>query len=367
MTTARELAHCIVLSLAFATLGCGADADESSAENVEQRGDAFSIGARCDIIKGAAAQRGVSNAVLVAGVAKHESGLAQCWSEATWACAGPHSAECGGPVLAGSGDGPCSAQQGGLGMFQFDAGTWWQTLGTYGDGVLSVGGNTAAGADFIVAKVFSCPNTPNFASMADATAWLNGAVPGTNDFETFLTAMAWCYNGCAPSFKSCNHWAIREAYRGGVQSLLDALGWDYWYGQPPGGGPDCGTEFSTFGGIRDKWLSLGGCESFLGAPTTNEEGTPDGVGRYNQFTGSEQFPASIYWTPWTGAHEVHGVIRGHWASLGWELSGFGYPVTDEYGYDGTEFGMPGWVAESEFEHGWISYAFETGEVFEWAK
>ena len=253
-------------------------------------------------------------------------------------------------------------------MFQFDAGTWWQTLGTYGDGILSVGGNTAAGADFIVGKVFSCPNTPSFASHADAAAWINAAVPGTADFETFLSAMAWCYNGCAPNFTSCNHGSVREAYRNGIQSLIDALGWDYWYGPPPAPPePDCGTEFSTFGAIRDKWLSLGGCESFLGAPTSNEEGVPDGIGRRSHFTGSEGFPGSIYWTPATGAHEVHGVIHGHWAWLGWELSAFGYPISGEYGYDGTPWGMPGWVAESEFEHGWISYAFETGEVFEWMK
>ena len=365
MSLRSALAWMLVISLA----GCGPaeEAGEDGEENLEQRSDAFSVQERCDLIKGAAGAHGVDNALLVAGIAKHESGMAQCWSEATWHCAGPYSDDCGGPVLAGSGDGPCSAQQGGLGMFQFDAGTWWQTIAAYGDGVLSVSGNAGAGADFIVGKVFSCPNTPSFPSHAAAAAWINGALPGTADFETFLSAMAWCYNGCAPSYTSCNHWAVREAYRGGIQSLLDTFGWDYWYGGGATPNGDCDSGFATIGGIREKWLSLGGCDSFLGPPITDELGTPDGSGRFNHFTGSAEHGASIYWTPWTGAHEVHGAIRDHWEAIGWEQSWLGYPITDEYAYDGSPFGMPGWVAESEFEGGWLSYAFETGQIFEWSR
>ena len=54
---------------------------------------------------------------------------------------------------------------------------------------------------------------------------------------------------------------------------------------------------------------LGWERSFLGYPLTDETATPDGVGRYNHFQGG-----SIYWTPATGAHEVHGAIRGQWAT-----------------------------------------------------
>ena len=80
------------------------------------------------------------------------------------------------------------------------------------------------------------------------------------------------------------------------------------------------------GDIRDKWASIGWEQSFLGYPVTDETGTPDGIGRYNHFQGG-----SIYWTPSTGAHEVHGAIRDKWASMGWEQSFLGYPVTDETG------------------------------------
>ena len=78
------------------------------------------------------------------------------------------------------------------------------------------------------------------------------------------------------------------------------------------------------GAIRDKWAALGWERSFLGYPLTDELGTPDRIGRYNHFQSG-----SIYWTPGTGAHEVHGDIRARWAGMGWETSLLGYPLTDE--------------------------------------
>src|SRR5215212_9288685 len=78
------------------------------------------------------------------------------------------------------------------------------------------------------------------------------------------------------------------------------------------------------GDIRVKWARLGGERGFLGFPVTDETGTPNGRGRFNHFE-----HGSIYWTPATGAHEVHGAIRDKWASLGWELGPLGYPITDE--------------------------------------
>jgi uncharacterized protein with LGFP repeats len=82
--------------------------------------------------------------------------------------------------------------------------------------------------------------------------------------------------------------------------------------------------FVVHGAIRDEWAVLGWERSFLGYPVTDETGTPDGFGRFNHFQGG-----SIYWTPSTGAHEVHGVIRDKWASMGWERSFLGYPISDE--------------------------------------
>src|SRR5664280_354868 len=81
--------------------------------------------------------------------------------------------------------------------------------------------------------------------------------------------------------------------------------------------------FEVHGLIGVHYRDLGG-PAGLGYPVTDETTTPDGAGRYNHFTGG-----SIYWTPATGAHEVHGAIRARWAALGWEQGLAGYPVTDE--------------------------------------
>jgi uncharacterized protein with LGFP repeats len=80
------------------------------------------------------------------------------------------------------------------------------------------------------------------------------------------------------------------------------------------------------GSIRGTWSRLGWERSVLGYPLTNETGTPDGVGRFNHFE-----RGSVYWTPSTGAREVRGSIRGTWSRLGWERSVLGYPLTNETG------------------------------------
>ena len=85
----------------------------------------------------------------------------------------------------------------------------------------------------------------------------------------------------------------------------------------------CGVG-RTVGAIDQRYQSLGGCGSFLGAALTDEHKTPDGVGRYNVFRNG-----SIYWSPQTGAFEVHGAIRDAWAALGWERGPLGYPLSNE--------------------------------------
>lgn len=91
----------------------------------------------------------------------------------------------------------------------------------------------------------------------------------------------------------------------------------YWH-------PDTGAH-EVHGAIRAKYFELGAEAGFLGYPTTDETKTPDGVGRFNHFQGG-----SIYWTPRTWAHEVHGLIRGCWAAHGWERNAaLGYPISDE--------------------------------------
>jgi uncharacterized protein with LGFP repeats len=84
------------------------------------------------------------------------------------------------------------------------------------------------------------------------------------------------------------------------------------------------------GAIGEKWMSLGGRSGYLGYATTDELSTPNRPGgRFNHFKGG-----SIYWTPETGAHDLHGAIRDKWGSLGWENSFLIFPKSDEFSAGG---------------------------------
>jgi LGFP repeat len=106
--------------------------------------------------------------------------------------------------------------------------------------------------------------------------------------------------------------------------------------------------FEVHGDIFAKWASFGWEQGFLGFPLTDESTAPDGIGRYNHFEGG-----SIYWTPRTGAWEIHGDIRQRYGALGWERSFLGYPVSDEH--DG-----PNNTRVSDFEHGQIAWSSTIG-------
>ncbi|TKG69918.1 PQQ-dependent sugar dehydrogenase [Prauserella endophytica] len=112
-----------------------------------------------------------------------------------------------------------------------------------------------------------------------------------------------------------------EVIEGGVYYRPYANGRLYW-------SASTGTK-AVIGAIHDKYVALGAHRT-LGPPMTDETATPDRVGRYNHFAGLPGGgPASVYWTPSTGAHGIWGEIRKKWASLGWENGPLGYPTTDE--------------------------------------
>lgn len=138
-----------------------------------------------------------------------------------------------------------------------------------------------------------------------------------------------------------NRWLIRGPLTLTLLFCLIVVGWVQVMAAP--------LNYRVYGEIGRKWRSLGGMHSFLGAPVTDELGTPDGIGRFNHFEGG-----SIYWTPQTGAHEIHGAIRAKWARLGWETSFLGYPLTDE---TGTPDGIGRF---NHFEGGSIYWTPQTG-------
>lgn len=83
-----------------------------------------------------------------------------------------------------------------------------------------------------------------------------------------------------------------------------------------------------------------GLVDVLGLPVTDELAVRGG--RANHFEAG-----SVYWSPATGAHEVHGAIRAAWAGLGWEMSALGFPTSDEHTRDG--------VRRAEFQGGVITW------------
>ncbi|UCF64757.1 MAG: hypothetical protein JSW33_02675 [bacterium] len=114
----------------------------------------------------------------------------------------------------------------------------------------------------------------------------------------------------------------------------------YWH-------PDTGAH-EVHGVIRDKYRSLKEYWGVLGFPVTDQKVTPDKIGHFNHFQ-----HGSIYWTTYTGAHEVHGAIRAKWASEGWERNWIGYPESDEMDTpDGGRY--------SRFQRGYIVWTPESG-------
>jgi hypothetical protein len=123
-----------------------------------------------------------------------------------------------------------------------------------------------------------------------------------------------------PSFAANNPWIGTPI--GDLQNVPDGVLQEYQNASVYGQYGAAHEVYEVHGAIREKYTQLGGPAGFLGLPVTDETGTPDGIGRYNHFHGG-----SIYWHPKIGAFEVHGLIRDKWEALGWER--YGYPTTDQ--------------------------------------
>lgn len=114
-------------------------------------------------------------------------------------------------------------------------------------------------------------------------------------------------------------------------------------------GEDCSVywpaPYYVCGAIRDKYDSLGGPNSFLLWPTTEELTNPDGTGKRSVFQNGP-----IYWAPWAGAHPVVNHFFAAWQRNGWEAGVLGYPTSDEI--PAANGGR-----RQEFDHGAIYWHF----------
>ena len=220
----------VSLSFVAATLVASACAPDEALDALERERDdskqldvtGTSRRARAAAIRDVAASRGLSNGVLLAGIAQVESSLTHCWSEAKWACQGPYSESCGGPVIAGAADGPCEAKQGGLGMFQFDGGDYTQTLARDGEDILELGGNIAHAVDFVVAMTQR--GVPGVATPAAALRWLNAVPVSAAEpvFARWTELLACRYNGRCSARQSAKYADATLA----LQAELGASFWD---------------------------------------------------------------------------------------------------------------------------------------------
>lgn len=79
---------------------------------------------------------------------------------------------------------------------------------------------------------------------------------------------------------------------------------------------------AVFGAVHDKWQELGADESFAGLPWSGEQATGTG-GVVQWFTGT-----AIYWSPDTGAHEVHEPVLSGYLAAGGPTGASGMPTGD---------------------------------------
>ena len=183
---------------------------------------------RAGIIRDVAYENGTTQGWLLAGIAEAETNMSHCWSELTWACQGPNSPDCGGgPVVAGAGDGPCHLRQGGLGMFQFDAGTYDDTLRREGQRILYIRGNIEAAVDFVTDMVARSTYIPGVSNRTQAIDWMNGVRIGNDRWHPWIQTVTHYYNGCVPG--RCSVYNSRYAhYRDRTTSVYNEMGASFW-------------------------------------------------------------------------------------------------------------------------------------------
>ena len=319
--------------------------------------------ARAELIRDTAAQAGMTNAALLAGIGEVETNFAHCWSEATWACQGPASSSCGGgPVIAGASDGACSLQQGGLGMFQFDSGTYQQTINTYGPNIVTIQGNTDAVIPFLITRAKQ--SVTGITTDAQALAWMNSIKiqDGDADYEKWLYFIAWRYNGCMGCTTQINK------YRAGTNKLRDEFGAGFWtIATTP---PEPCAKVPADGRVIDEtdpcFEKGGGATSWYTGDT--------GMGGKCLFTYTTDDPAADNHATWTIDVETDGTyaVEVYTDTTLAQTKQAKYTVTHAAGTTDVlvdQSAMTGWQLLGEFEihadePGTVSLGDNTGEPYD---
>lgn len=218
------------LWITLCAAGCTVEDDGAIVLGAEQHGlsDPAARRERATAVRDTAAGRGLENGVLLGGIAQVETTFSHCWSESTWACQGPASPSCGGgPVIAGAADGPCSAQQGGLGMFQFDGGTYAETLVRDGEDILLLEGNIDHAVDFVAERVRQ--EVGGVTTADEAIAWMNEIPIAAGDpvFEEWINIVTCRYNGCCGACTT-----QKGKYRNATLDMATEFGADFWTVEP---------------------------------------------------------------------------------------------------------------------------------------
>jgi hypothetical protein len=269
----RTLRSLLPMTFCVAVAACGPEntaTNEDETETVSNLNSAQRR-ARSEAVKAAAAEVGLTNALLLAGIADVETNLAHCWSEATWACQGPASADCGGgAIIAGSADGACWQRLGGLSMFQFDGGNHDQTLAREGTRILSIRGSTHAAIDFAVNMILRSDFISGITTREQAISHMNNVRVGGTTWHSWIQTVTAYYNGCYPG--RCSVYAERYArYDNGTRNLLNEMGNDFWYSSTPQPQPGrvwtlpmASTTWQIDFNITNPWV--GGQSSCFGVP-----------------------------------------------------------------------------------------------------
>ena len=130
------------------------------------------------------------------------------------------------PSSLGRADGACSLMQGGLGLFQFDGGTYAQTLARDGEAILTVAGNVQRAVGFVTDMVVRSTFVSGVDTDAQAIAWMNEVRIGNSRWDAWISTVTRYYNGCRPT-SGC--WSGRYAsYRDKTAAVHDEMGASFW-------------------------------------------------------------------------------------------------------------------------------------------